>query len=662
MKFTDSFIQQVKDANNLVDLISDTTTLKTSSGGYMGRCPFPDHAEKTASFSVSEVKQVYHCFGCQKSGNLITFMRDYHGMSFPESIEYLANRASIPIPVPDSAAASEDEKRAEIRRRVYKANEQAQNFFRDSVRSAGATHPARLYFDKRGITPEIIELFGLGYVGESWDGLTGFLRNRSITTDTAVMAGLIKARNGGNGHFDLFRDRVMFPIRKISGEVVGFGGRILEKGEPKYLNSPETPVFSKGRTLYGLDQTARYIRSEDRVILVEGYMDLIAMFQAGVHNVAATLGTALTLDHAWAIKKMTPNITVLFDGDSAGQNAAEKSLPILLQAGLRPRGLTLPDNQDPDDFITERGPAAMIQVLEQAPDLFNLCLHQWTLNYRGGATEKLAIIEKVKPMFDGMQDSRLHEMYLKDLGQKLQMKPFELQRALSETDAAKSGGGPRMGGMNSGSNVGLANTSAYGFGAARPAVGATTASATAHVSVVAGTAAQQDQGQQIRFKIKHATRAERLLLSLVLKNRANFEFVHQQGIEDVLPSESIRQIFIWVDEMSRQSPERFDKLASLLTELVDDPGVVFEFVKNSGIQNQISEISSNESGNEPELEYEAELLRDCVRRIRADGLKKQIEQLTQDLRIQSTSENLEKLMRLQRERMALMNQISKDAE
>lgn len=665
MRFSESFIQQVMDANNLVDLISETTQLKPSSGGYMGRCPFPDHAEKTPSFSVSETKQVYHCFGCKKSGNLTRFMSDYHGMSFPETIEFLANRAHIPLPAPDKALSTEEEKRNELRRQVLKANEHAQNYFSEQLQSAPPDHPARQYWEKRGLGPETVATFGLGYVGSNWEGLTTYLKTKGVSSEVADAAGLIRRRREGSGYFDLFRERVMFPIRKISGEVVGFGGRILEKGEPKYLNSPETPVFSKGKTLFGLDQSARYIRSEDRVILVEGYMDLIALFQAGIRNVAATLGTALTLDHAWALKKLTPNITVLFDGDAAGQSAAEKSLPILLQAGLRPRGLTLPDNQDPDDFIRAQGAQAMEQALDGAPDLFNLCLHHWTLNFRGAATEKLAVVEKLQPILQGMQDGRLREMYLRDLALKIQMNLQDLKKTLSDTQRTD----PRQRLVPAGHTTmrtpleGGRNFPDSPRGAPVSNTG---------VGVFSGVAsAEQNQGQVIRFTLKAASKAERALLSLVLKNRANFEFVQQQGLVAALSTESLQQIFAWIDETSRHSPERFDRLAGLLTELVDDPGVVFESEKVIGV-NMTTATGAEPGSSGTQMddgiydEFEAELLRDCVRRVRADGLKRQIERLSQDLRIQTSPEKLEELMRLQRERMSLMkspmNSLPKDAE
>lgn len=655
MRFPESFIQQVTDATDLVDIISETTQLKPSSGGFMGRCPFPDHKEKTASFSVSQSKQLYHCFGCKKSGNLIGFMKDYHGMTFPEAIEFLAGRARIPMPVEDRKISSEEERQAERRRQIVKANELAQTYFRDQVKNATADHAAVIYFEKRGLTPETQETFGLGYATSAWEGLAPFLKNRGIPMDIADQAGLVRKRREGQGYFDLFRERVMFPIRKVTGEVIGFGGRILDKGEPKYLNSPETPLFHKGKVLYGLDQTARYIRSDDHVIVVEGYMDLIAMFQAGFKNLAATLGTALTLDHAYAIRKITPNITVLFDGDAAGQNAAEKSLPILLQAGLRPRGLTLPEGLDPDEFIKAKGVSTLKQLLDGAPDLFNLCLHHWTLNFRGAATEKLALIEKLQPILDGMQDARLREMYLKDLSQRIQMNLPDLKKTLSHS---QSGGAARG-----------ANGPTLKPGMTRPAAGAALGrSADASLpSVEAGGApAQQNQGQVgPRFTLKGVSKGERLLVSLVLKNRANFEFVQQHNLADEFSTDSLRQIFAWIEETGRHSPERFDRLAGLLTELVDDAGVVFESEKVIGMY--LAPQGAGEPGSDADnSEFEADLLRDCVRRVRVDGLKRQIDRLTAELRIQSSSEKLEKLMGLTRERMSLMKStlksLPKDAE
>ena len=243
------------------------------------------------------------------------------------------------------------------------------------MKKATSDHSVLKYIQKRELSPETIDAFQIGYAPKEWDALTLHLQSHGISTAVAEEARLLIARKEGkSGHFDMFRDRLMFPIINSMNEVLGFGGRIIEQGEPKYLNSPETPVFIKGRVLYGLNQTARFIRSEDQVVIVEGYMDLVALYQAGIKNAAATLGTALTLDHAKIVKRMTRNVLVLFDGDQAGQDAAERSLPLLLQADLYPRGLILPQGMDPDDYVKNYGAEALKILMAEAPDLFSVVL------------------------------------------------------------------------------------------------------------------------------------------------------------------------------------------------------------------------------------------------------------------------------------------------
>lgn len=632
MRFTNDFVQRVLEASNIVDFIGEVTQLKPSSGGFMGRCPFPDHAEKTPSFSVSETKQVYHCFGCQKSGNLFSFLRDYHGMNFPEAVEFLADRARIELPKMDSASLSEDERRNQLRKQILHANKIALEFFEAQLQTAPSSNeaerPVRAYIDKRKLSPEIVKQFRLGYSPSGWDGLAQYLARKSVPMDIAEQAGLVRRRREGTGHYDLFRDRLMFPIHKISGDVIGFGGRILEQGEPKYLNSPDSPVFSKGRTLYGLDQTARYIRAKDLLVIVEGYMDLLALFQAGIQSVAATLGTALTADHAHLLSKLTRNVVVLFDGDQAGQNAAEKSLPILLQAGLRPKGLVLPDELDPDEFIQERGAELLVEEIQRAPDLFNLVVHQWTLNFRGATTEKAAILERCEPLFRAMTDARLRDLYVTDLSQRIQMSPQQIKQF-------------------------------YASGGTRPEpqqrrdFKPILSSAPMPPSEQnRGQVSSMDEKNSTTWNVKAAPRAERILLSLALKNRANLELVLHEKLIDRLSHPEMRQIFQWIGESYRQEPAKFDRLASLLTSRIDDPSIVFE-----------NGLMSAPGSEAVEGEFEANLLRDCVKRVQSDSLKLEIETLRQELKISPTREGMEKLIQLQKDRLALTtNFTSKDAE
>jgi len=325
VRFNPDFVDKVREANNIVDVIAPYTQLRSAGSNFMGRCPFPDHNDKTASFSVSEDKQLYNCFGCKKSGNIFTFLQVFNGYSFPESIEFLARRANIALPERDEDPREKSFR--ELRENVLRTNRLAASFFEESFRKLPATSPIRVYAERRGLTAEIIETFKIGFSPDDWQGLVRAMRARRIPMEVGEKAGLVKksSRTGGESHFDLFRGRLMFPIVSTSGDVLGFGGRVLGDEEPKYLNSPETPVFHKGRVLYWLDVTARYIRSQDEAVIVEGYMDAVALYGAGLKNVAAILGTAFTLDHGKLIRRMTPNVLMLLDGDRAGIQGAERS-------------------------------------------------------------------------------------------------------------------------------------------------------------------------------------------------------------------------------------------------------------------------------------------------------------------------------------------------
>jgi DNA primase len=395
VRFNPDFVDKVREANNIVDVIAPYTQLRSAGSNFMGRCPFPDHNDKTASFSVSEDKQLYNCFGCKKSGNIFTFLQVFNGYSFPESIEFLARRANIALPERDEDPREKSFR--ELRENVLTTNRLAASFFEESFKKLPATSPIRVYAEKRGLTAEIIETFKIGYSPDDWQGLVRAMRARRISMEVGEKAGLVKksSRTGGESHFDLFRGRLMFPIVSTSGDVLGFGGRVLGDDEPKYLNSPETPVFHKGRVLYGLDVTARYIRSQDEAVIVEGYMDAVALYGAGLKNVAAILGTAFTPDHGKLIRRMTPNVLMLLDGDRAGIQGAERSLPSLLAADIRPRGLILPDGKDPDDFIRENGVDALKEQMEKAGDLFTLLLtRHWMSGYRATSADRLAVVEQ----------------------------------------------------------------------------------------------------------------------------------------------------------------------------------------------------------------------------------------------------------------------------
>ncbi|MEZ4871839.1 MAG: DNA primase [Bdellovibrionales bacterium] len=388
MKFDQNFIDKVRESNNIVDIIGQYSQLKSSSAGqYLGLCPYPDHGEKTPSFSVSESKQVYYCFGCKKTGNAFTFLRDIMGLTFPEAVEHLAKRASIEMPKQAASQDQIDKNQREKREQslLKKINSLALQVFQKNLQTQPKNSMVSNYVESRGFNEEIIETFKLGYASPEWEHLAQVFREKSVPLGSAEKLGLIKRsknlEKSRTGYFDILRGRLIFPILSPTGDVVGFGGRIVNPDDkPKYLNSPESQLFHKGKTLYGLFETAKFIRSADFAIVVEGYTDLIALYSAGIKNVVATLGTALTIDHAKLLKRYSKNVVVLFDGDQAGRVAAEKSLPLLLKEGLYPKGFLLPENQDPDEYLKAHGAKILKDRLRKAPDLFQMVM-DW--HFRG---------------------------------------------------------------------------------------------------------------------------------------------------------------------------------------------------------------------------------------------------------------------------------------
>ena len=607
LRYPPEFIERVLEANSLVNVISQYTQLKPSGQGYMGRCPFPDHLEKTASFSVLDAKQVYHCFGCKKSGNLFTFLKDYNGMSFPEAVEYLADRASIPLPEKTQDSFSADQVLQSKKKSMLKLNRLAADFFTEVLKRAPAEHAIRSYIQKRQLKPETIQEFQIGFAPNDWEALTSHLGRHQVPMVLAEEAKLVKARKDSSGFFDLFRDRLMFPILSPSGEVLAFGGRIHDQGEPKYLNSPETLVFHKGRVLYGLAQTARYIRSEDFVVIVEGYMDLVSLFQAGIKNVAATMGTALTADHAKLIKRLTTNVIILFDSDEAGQRAAERSLPLLLAAGLYPKGLILAEAKDPDEYVMRFGVEALQAKLKSAPELFNLVLQMWMADYKGAASDKIKLIDLMKPLFEAIPDARLKSLYATELAQRMNVELGWVRSALS-MQAAQSASSPMMTKESTSSTQ------------ARPAW-------------------QSPSGPQNQFILAGASQAEMVLLQLSLKSRANFEVVMRQQILSQINQLGIKTLLENASQVYRQDPEKFDRLTSHLIDKVDRPELLFS--------------NSSLSSTEFDEEKENKMILDCCRRIQQMHLKQQAKQIALGLKQDVDADKLKEIVELQRSRLSL---------
>ncbi|MBR4114251.1 MAG: DNA primase [Anaerotignum sp.] len=359
MRYPREIIDEVRMQNDIVEVISQYVPLKQKGNSYFGLCPF--HNEKTASFSVNSEKQFYYCFGCGAAGNVFSFLMEMENMDFPEAMKKLAERAHITLPEPEKSAqviAAEQTKQ-----RLFDIHTTAGRFFYDCLQEEQGK-AARDYLVKRRMDPRMARKFGIGYSPDSYDALFKHLKGKGFSVSDILKSGLVLENKDGKGYHDRFRGRLMFPIFDVQGRVVGFGGRILAKGEPKYLNSPETILFSKSRNLYGLNFAKAAKKRE--LILVEGYMDMLSIYQAGFHNVVASLGTAFNQEHARTLKRFADDVILLYDSDEAGTNAALRAIPVLVKNGFRVKVTQVPDGKDPDEFIKAKGAAEFSKLLINA--------------------------------------------------------------------------------------------------------------------------------------------------------------------------------------------------------------------------------------------------------------------------------------------------------
>ena len=385
------FIQTLLARVDIVDVVDRYVPLKKAGANYTACCPF--HSEKTPSFTVSPTKQFYHCFGCGAHGTAIGFLMEYGGKSFPDAVEELARDAGLEVP--RSVTPAEDARHAQGQD-LTGLLLHAAKFYRTALKEA----PRAIdYLKDRGLTGPIAVRFGIGYAPDEWQPLARVFpdyQDQALET-----AGLVIAGDSGK-RYDRFRDRIMFPIHDASGRVVGFGGRVLDKGEPKYLNSPETPLFSKGRELYGLFQARQAIRAAGKVVVVEGYMDVVALAQHGVEHVVATLGTATTAAHVQKLFRLTDTVVFCFDGDEAGRRAAWRALDntlAWLADGKNAKFLFLPDGADPDDYVRRHGSAAFEGLVGQAVPLSDFLLAELVTRHPpSSAEDRAALVNAAKPL------------------------------------------------------------------------------------------------------------------------------------------------------------------------------------------------------------------------------------------------------------------------
>ncbi|MDD4563940.1 MAG: DNA primase [Eubacteriales bacterium] len=353
MGIRDNIIDEIKSRCNIVDVIGRHVLLKKTGSNYKGVCPF--HNEKTPSFVVSDTKQIFTCFGCGATGDVLEFVQRYNNLDFPGAIEKLCDEYGIEMKY--SSFQTERDRTA-----LYEINREAAAFFYRAF--FNNPNPGYDYMKKRGLEPEILRKFGIGYADEEWDSLYQYFMKKGTDLQILVELGLISQSKGKN--FDKYRNRIIFPIINTRGKVIGFGGRILGAGEPKYLNSPESAIFQKKNNLYGLNLTRQDINKEKYVILVEGYMDVISLYQHGIRNVSASLGTALTEKQAEMMKRYSDNVVLAYDADEAGQAAALRGLDILHKVGCKVKVMHISDGKDPDDFVKNKGKEEFLKLVKNA--------------------------------------------------------------------------------------------------------------------------------------------------------------------------------------------------------------------------------------------------------------------------------------------------------
>lgn len=401
MRIPRGFSEELRNQADILRVIGDYVSLKKKGNNYWACCPF--HNEKTPSFSVNPSKGLFKCFGCGKGGDAITFVMEIEGAPFPEAVKTVADKCGITVPVVADDRQNYEE-RDRQRADLQQLNVWATEFFEQNLTETAEGRRALAYLDQRGITDATRQQFRLGYAPNSWDAMSSFLTSRGASRTQIERSGLVTLKESG-GFYDRFRGRLMFPICDTQSRVVAFGGRIIGEGEPKYLNSPETALYTKGQHLFGLNYSRDSIRNRDFAILVEGYLDFLIPFQEGVRNLVASLGTALTDNQVRLLGRYTRRIVVNFDPDSAGVAATKRSLELLLGEGFKVNVLTLPDNLDPDEFIRERGADAYVKLLKNSQAFLDYIVDQAVgANDQTRPTGKVETINAILPYLKLVKD------------------------------------------------------------------------------------------------------------------------------------------------------------------------------------------------------------------------------------------------------------------
>ena len=425
----DEFVERVTERTDIYSVVSRYVPLTQKSGRYWGRCPF--HNEKTASFSVSADKGLFYCFGCGAGGNVFKFISLIENITYFEAVKLQAERLGIELPAQRSSPEQERRRREE--KTLLKINEFAQDFYHECLIKTARGEVGRKYLAARGITPETIETFKLGYAPDEWEILFNKLIRQGFSAQQIESVGLVAKRKNSSGYYDRFRERIIIPIANVFGHVAGFGGRILgseNSATPKYLNTPETVLFNKRNLLFGLDKSNRAINAARAAVVVEGYMDAISLFSAGIKNVVATLGTAFTPEHAKMILRYANKIIFCYDSDEAGQRATIRALPIVQAAGAEVFVIKIPDGKDPDEFIRKHGKEAFDELIKNAATLIDYRMN-YVLAHNEHVTtdEKLRALQEILPVVVNVKNGIAQSEYRKKITAALGLDEFAVIEA-----------------------------------------------------------------------------------------------------------------------------------------------------------------------------------------------------------------------------------------
>ena len=424
-------VDEIRERADIVQIVSEYLPLRKSGKNHIGLCPF--HSEKTPSFTVNDEKQIFYCFGCGSGGNAFTFLMKQENLSFPEAIRTVAKRVGIDLSLLDKKPSGEEQKR-EL---MFLANHAAADFYQHNLLASPAAEKARGYIKTRGLKPEIVKNFKLGYAPQGRDSLVKFLANKGISLELAEKAGLVQRKD--KDFYDRFRNRIMFPITDVRNRVIGFGGRSIGNEEPKYLNSPASPLFKKGEVVYGMHQAKNSASNKGFVLMVEGYFDLLMLHQHGFSNAVATLGTALTTEHLRRLKGYAKEIYTLFDSDEAGKSAALRSVPMFIEEDIHARVVLMPAGMDPDDLLQKQGVLAMSQYIEKAKPIMDFFLDSTRIKFDiETPSGKVSFLETAAPYVASVKNAIERDVYVEKIANIIHIRPDAVLSAIRAASEIRS--------------------------------------------------------------------------------------------------------------------------------------------------------------------------------------------------------------------------------